>query len=133
MRTEDLARAETRTLSIAAAPARVVGYLDDPRNLPEWAPAFATEVRVAGEEIVVNPGPAEMRMKLMTAAQAGTVDLVAAAAPRLGVFMRVLPNGEGSEVLFTLFFPDGTPEDAVEQQMAEVEAELERVRAACTT
>jgi hypothetical protein len=44
---------------------------------------------------------------------------------------RVLPNGSGSEYLFTLFFPADTPEAAVAQQMAVVQDELETVRALC--
>jgi hypothetical protein len=39
----------------------------------------------------------------------------------------VLPNARGSECLFTLFFSDGTPEEAVEAQMATVEQELRAI------
>jgi hypothetical protein len=61
----------------------------------------------------------------------GTVDIVSAVDPRRGVFTRVLANGEGSEYLFTQFFPDDTPDDAVQRQVAVVEGELRSVRAAC--
>ena len=42
-----------------------------------------------------------------------------------------MPNGDGSEYLFTLFFPDGTDEDAIATQMAVVEEELRTIRALC--
>ncbi len=42
-----------------------------------------------------------------------------------------MPNGTGSEYLFTLFFPDGTPEEAVTKQMTVVEEELRTIRALC--
>jgi hypothetical protein len=56
---------------------------------------------------------------------------VAADDPRRGAFARVLPNGDSSEFLFTLFFPDGMGEDAVAAQMAVVEDELRSVRGLC--
>jgi hypothetical protein len=127
----ELARAETRSLSIAAQPAGVISYLRDPRKLPEWAPQFASEIRLADDHVVVNPGEGELRMRLIASPEAGTIDLVAAADPRRGAFMRVLPNRDGCELLFTLFFPVETSRDAIATQMSEVEAELERVRAAC--
>ena len=47
-------------------------------------------------------------------AWAGTVDFLSAADERLGAFSRVIPNGEGSDFLFTLQFPQGTDSDAIE-------------------
>jgi hypothetical protein len=48
-----------------------------------------------------------------------------------GLFARVLPNGDGSEVVFTLLFAPDTPEDAVAAQMLTLETELAAVRNAC--
>jgi hypothetical protein len=58
----------------------------------------------------------------------GTVDLLAAQDDRLGAFCRVIPNGEGSEFLFSLLFDSGVGHEAVETQMKIVEEELETVR-----
>lgn len=48
-----------------------------------------------------------------------------------GAFCRVLPNGGGSEFLFTLFFQRGASELAIGQQMSVVEEELRAVRNIC--
>ena len=40
----------------------------------------------------------------------------------------MIPNGKGSEFLFTLLFPQGTDQAAIDAQMAVVEGELETVR-----
>ena len=58
----------------------------------------------------------------------GTVDIVSADQPRLGVFTRVLANGDGSEYLFTQFFPDSVTDADVQRQVAVVDGELETVR-----
>ena len=45
----------------------------------------------------------------------------------------MLPNGAGSEYLFTLFFPESVGEDGVAAQLAVVDAELRAVRELCET
>jgi hypothetical protein len=73
----------------------------------------------------------EARIVVRVSRDSGTVDILRAERPTSGAFMRVLPNGEGSELLFTLFFPAGTDEQAVVAQMSTVEQELGVVRSLC--
>src|SRR3954469_6521489 len=129
MPTITLSRAETRSVSIAAPPSAVLDVVADPRKLPRWAPGFARAVRPDGEHWLVDNGEAELRIAVRGQREHGTVDLLAAADERLGAFTRVLPNGDGSEYLFTLFFADGTPEEAIATQMTTVEGDIQTVRA----
>ena len=122
-------RTETRSISIAAPPAAVFAYVADPRNLPEWAPAFADFVRPDGAEWLVTSAVRELRIAVRASAEYGTVDLLRAQDRRQGAFSRVVPSGEGSAYLFTLHFDDAADEAAVAGQMATVERELEAVRA----
>ena len=123
-------RSETRSISIAAPPATVLDYVRDARRLPEWAPAFARAVRPAGEHWLVDTGAGEVEIDVRVSQERGTVDIVSTGGPG-GVFTRVLPNGDGSEYVFTQFFPAGTSEDAVARQLEVVAGELDAVRAAC--
>jgi hypothetical protein len=123
--------AETRSVSIATTPAAVHGYLADARNLPEWAPSFAAAVRPCGGDWVVTQGDAEIDVTILADRDRGTVDIVAAADHARGVFLRVLPNGQGSELLFTLLLAPDTPEHQIDAQMATVDNELAAVRHAC--
>ena len=121
-------RSETRSISIQAPPQHVLDVVGDARTLPSWAPNFATTVRPAGEHWVINDDtPIDVRV----AREYGTVDIVSVEDPRRGAFTRVMPNGDGSEYSFTLFFPDTADEAAVAAQMAVVEEELRAVRALC--
>ncbi|WP_410571210.1 SRPBCC family protein [Amycolatopsis sp. cmx-4-61] len=124
-----LGLAETRTISISAPPAQVVGYLADPRHLPEWAPGFAAAVDHDHDDIwrVRTEGGAQ-RMSVRVAADHGVVDFVSADAPNLGLFTRVVPNLTGAELIFSLFFPGDTDPSAVAAQMAVVGDELRAVR-----
>jgi Polyketide cyclase / dehydrase and lipid transport len=125
------ARSETRSISIAAEPHAVLAFLADPRQLPVWAPNFAESVRQDGGELVVSSGEDEIRIRMRVSHEHGTVDLLAAKDPRIGAFSRVIPNGGGSEYLFTLLFADGTPRADIDRQMSIVEEELQAVRAHC--
>ncbi len=122
-------RAETRTISVAAPPERVVEYLADPRRLPEWAPGFATAVEHDHDDIWrVHTEAGPQRVAVRVAAVHGVVDVVSADAPHLGLFTRAVPNLTGAELIFSLFFPEDTEPSAVDAQMAVVGEELRAVR-----
>jgi uncharacterized protein YndB with AHSA1/START domain len=120
---------ETRSIAIAAPPRAVVELLADGNRLPDWAPAFAPEVRAEGDHWLVGSGADEFAIRIRSSTELGTVDILAPADERSGAFGRVIPNDEGSEFLFTLQFPAGTDREAIETQMRVVEGELEAVRA----
>ncbi|WP_435120440.1 SRPBCC family protein [Amycolatopsis thermoflava] len=104
----------TESISIAATPQTVFDLVSDPSRLPKWAPGVdATRVRVRASR------------------EHGTVDFFAADNPDAGVYTRVLPNGEGAEYQFTMFFQDGTPETVVAEQASVVRGELDTVRTLC--
>ncbi|SED44016.1 Polyketide cyclase / dehydrase and lipid transport [Amycolatopsis tolypomycina] len=122
-------RAQTRTISVAAPPARVVEYLSDPRHIPEWAPGFATAVDHDHDDIWrVHTENGPQRVAVRVAAEHGVVDVVSADSPNLGLFTRVVPNLTGAELIFSLFFPADTDPAAVAAQMAVVGEELRAVR-----
>jgi hypothetical protein len=124
-------RAETRTISIAAPPESVLQLLGEPRMLPNWAPAFAQAVEPGDPDWLINPGLDQFRIRVRVSAEHGTVDLLDPRDLRRGAHMRVLSNGDGSELLFTLVFPVMADEKSIGQQMTTVEAELRAVRDLC--
>jgi uncharacterized protein YndB with AHSA1/START domain len=126
-----LTTSQTRTISIDAPPDTVLDLVGDPRRLPAWAPNFARSVRADGGDWIVDDGARETAITVRVDREHGTVDLLAAGNPRRGAFSRVVPNGDGSEYLFTLFFPDGTDTAAITRQMAIVDEELHAVRRLC--
>src|ERR1700759_3531456 len=105
---------ESRSIAISAPPKAVVDLLADGNGLPDWAPDVAPEVRAEAHHWVIGSGDGEFKIRIRTSFEAGTVDFLAAADERLGAFSRVIPNGEGSEFLFTLQFPEGTDSKAIE-------------------
>jgi hypothetical protein len=130
MPTITLDRCETRSISIAAPPEDVLAVVGDARRLPEWAPNFARAVRPDGDAWIIDTGAGDLRVDLRVVPELGTADILRGDPPR-GAFSRVLPNGDGSEYLFTQLFADGMSAADVERQLAVVEGELETVRELC--
>jgi hypothetical protein len=126
-----LKRAETRSLGIAATPEAVHAYLSDGRNLPEWAPGFASRIRRHDRGWVVARGEIEFAIDVPAEPLSGTVDFLAPGEHARGLYARVLPNGEGAELTFTIMFTPDTPDDVVAAQMLTLETELAAIRRAC--
>src|ERR1700712_4352385 len=95
---------QTRSIAIDAPPQAVVELLADGNRLPEWAPAFAGEIRAEGDDWLVGSGEGEFRIRIRSSTELGTVDILSTEDERTGAFGRVIPNGDGSEFLFTLLF-----------------------------
>jgi uncharacterized protein YndB with AHSA1/START domain len=121
-------RTETRSISIQAPPETVLDVVGDARTLPQWAPNFAETVRAEGAYWRIND---ELLVNLRVERELGTVDILRVERPPTGAYSRVIPNGDGSEYQFTLFFGDSVGEAAITRQMTVVEEELRAVRALC--
>lgn len=77
----------------------------DPVNLPRWAPRFAPAIQPDKHLWIISRNDEEVSIRVRVDREHGTVDLLAADQPTRGAFTRVLPNGHGSEYLFTLSSP----------------------------
>jgi Polyketide cyclase / dehydrase and lipid transport len=124
----------TQTVSIASPPELVFDFVADPRNLPLWAPAFATSIERDGEHWLVHSGGAQLRLEVRASRELGTVDFLAADAPPdrpVGAYSRVVHNGAGSEYLFTRFVARETRREDRARERAVLAEELEAVRRHC--
>ena len=123
-----LSASVTETISIDAPPETILDLVGDPRNLPRWAPGFASAVREDGDGWIVTTGQGEVRRHIPVSREHGTVDYLAEPGARLGLFTRVVPSGEGSHLTFTFVIPANR--DA--EETAEIlRAELEAVKRLC--
>jgi len=112
-----LSQSKTLNVSINADPKKVYDFVSDPENMPNWAGAFCQSVgKVRGEWVIKTPeGP--MRIRFCQKNEFGILDHFVSPAPGAEIFvpMRVVPNGSGSEIIFTLFrMPDMTDEKFTE-------------------
>jgi hypothetical protein len=118
------------SVTVARAANDVYAYASDPMNLPGWAAGLGGSIaRVGGDWVAESP--------------MGTITVTFAGPNDFGVLdhdvtlpsgeivrnpMRVVPNGDGSEVTFTLFRRPGMSESDFEADAATVHDDLLRLK-----
>lgn len=114
-------KAHTLSVTISAPPARVYAFASNPQNLPRWVPSFFESVEQVDGEWVAQSPLGRVAIEFVHDNDLGVLDhtVTLPSGARLTNPMRVISNGDGSEILFTLI----QHEDMTDQQFQE-DAEL---------
>jgi hypothetical protein len=107
----------TLSVSINCHPSKVYGFVSNPENLPKWARGLGKSVRKLNADWIVDTPQGPMKVRFIEKNDFGVLDHYVNPAPGVEVYvpMRVLANGSGSEVIFTLFrLPDMSDEKYAE-------------------
>lgn len=116
---------------IARIPADVYEFASNPRNLPRWAAGLArSEVRQEGDVWLMDSPLGKVKVKFTERNTFGVLDHDVTLESGVTVHnpMRVMPHGDGSEVLFTLIRQPGTPDDKFAADKAAVETDLKTLK-----
>lgn len=123
---------KTRTVSVSidCPPDDVAAFASSPENLPKWAAAFAHSVRRSGDDWLVETPAGEIAIRFVACNEFGVLDHVVTLSSGESVTnpMRVVPNGEGSEVMFTLFQASETSEQEFAADAAMVQRDLQTLK-----
>lgn len=119
------------SISIARRPGEVYAFASNPANLPQWAAGLARSEVIEGPDGWVAQAPfGTAKIRFAEQNVFGVMDHDVELDSGLVVHnpMRVVPNGEGSEFVFTLIRqPDMTDEQFAEDQLA-IEADLQTLK-----
>jgi len=121
----------SRTLqtSIDCPPQRVYDYVFNPANLPHWTPGLCLAIRPDGDLWLLTTPQGELTFRFAAQNELGVLDhFVGTPAGELFVPMRVIANGAGSELLFTLFRQPGMSDADFAADAALVEQDLARLK-----
>jgi len=119
------------SVSIARRPAEVYEFASDPRNLPRWAAGLArSEVRRDGDEWVADAPFGKIRVRFVQRNSFGVMDHDVKLESGVSIHnpMRVVPNGEGSEFVFTLIRQPGMSDGQFAKDKAAVENDLKTLK-----
>lgn len=124
-------RADTKTISIEAAPHKVVQFLADLQNLPRWAVGFAKAVRREGDRWYVKTAAGEVGVRVSADPRSGIVDFWISPAPGVEALAasRAIPRGRKTEYIFTQFQAPGMIDEAFHQSVKALEHELTVLKA----
>ncbi len=122
-------RAQTVSVSIAVDPKTVYTYASNPANLPAWAPGFIKSIAQQGSRWVAQTTIGDVTFRFAPPNEFGVLDHdVELPDATFHNPMRVIPNGTGSEVLFTLLQLPGTSDEQFEQDRETILSDLNRLR-----
>jgi hypothetical protein len=126
-------RSDTRAITIEAAANEVFAFVIDPENLPRWAVGFCRAIRRDGETAdrwIVTTAQGDLAIRYVTDPARGTIDFYLCPAPGIEVpaFSRVVPNGKGTEYVFTQFQSPGMSDEVFEGQVRALVEELHVLR-----
>lgn len=103
----------TLSVSIACPPEQVYAFASNPENIPKWAEGLGKSIKKKGNAWVVDTPQGAVEIRFAEKNGFGVLDHFVRTASGIDVYvpMRVMPNGTGSEVVFTIYRnPDASDE-----------------------
>jgi len=101
------------SVSIDREPQSVYDFASNPANLPLWASGIGNSIAQVNGEWVAETKQGHVTIRFVERNSLGVLDHSVTPASGVDIYvpMRVIPNGGGSELMFTLFrLPEMTDE-----------------------
>ncbi len=122
-------RAHTVSTAVAIDPRSAYAYLAEPLNLPEWAPGFVKTIEKHGDQWLAQTTLGQATFQFAPPNELGVVDHdVELPSGRYHNSMRVIPNGSGSEILFTVLQLPGITDEQFSADLETVRNDLLKLR-----
>lgn len=120
----------TITVSIDQAPAAVYAFASNPENLPQWVRSFCLSVRQSGNAWQMETPTGWIGIEFVPTNDLGVLDHIVTLPEGQAILnpMRVVGNGEGSEVMFTLFQLPGMSDEQFSKDAQMVETDLRSLK-----
>jgi hypothetical protein len=124
--------AQTRYLGerIARSAADVYAFVADPANLPRWSTGLGSGIDQVGGEWLIDSPDGQVRFAFVSVNDMGVLDHYVT-FPGGETFynpMRVVPDGDGSEVVFSVRRFGDISDSDFERDVATVAADLARLK-----
>jgi len=124
---------ETRTVSVSIreSPQKVYEFAADPAKLPKWAPGFVKSIANRDGQWVAQTTMGEVTFAFAERNSFGVLDhgVTLPSGETFSNPMRIVANGQGSEVLFTLFRHAPMTEAEFDRDATVVLGDLEKLKA----
>lgn len=124
-------KSKTLSISIGCSVQKVYAFVSHPANLPKWAKTFCRSARSADGRWIIETPEGEMNVRFAPPNDFGVLDHYLNPGANMEVFvpMRVVANGTGSEMIFTLFQQPGMSDGNFTKDMEMVKQDLQTLKA----
>jgi hypothetical protein len=128
-------KAKHISVSINRSTDQVYEFVSDPKNLPKWAAGLSGSIRRVNEEWIAESPMGAVKVKFAEKNQFGILDhdVTLSSGAKFYNPMRVFPNNDGSELVFTVYRrPDVSDQEfaedakSVEKDLAKLKTLLEK-------
>jgi hypothetical protein len=118
------------SVSIARPPSVVYAFASNPANAPAWASGLAGAIKRVGSEWIAESPMGQVKVRFADQNAFGVLDhdVMLPSGVTIHNQMRVLTNGEGSEVVFSLFHLPGVSDAQFGRDATWVMKDLETLR-----
>jgi polyketide cyclase/dehydrase/lipid transport protein len=118
------------SVTIHRPPAFVYAFAAVPANLPSWAKGLSGSIEKVGEEWIADSPMGTVKIRFTQRNMLGVLDhdVVLPSGETVHNPMRVVANGLGSEVVFTLFRRPGVSDEEFAADAVAVERDLETLK-----
>jgi hypothetical protein len=105
----------------------VYDFASKPENMPLWATGLASGLEPDGNDWVATGVLGDVRVSFLPPNEFGVLDHTVTIESGLRVYnaLRVVPNGDGCEVMFTLLRLPGTTDEQFAADAAHIAKDLE--------
>lgn len=119
--------------SVDASPAEVAAFAGNPANLPTWAAGLSAGIREENGRWITDSSMGEVEVRFGPHTDLGILDhdVIFPDGTVVRNPLRVLANGTGAEVVFTLFRLTGVDDAEFDRDADMVRADLARLREQC--
>jgi hypothetical protein len=118
------------SVSIARPPDEVYAFASNPENLPLWATGLARTIRYVDGEWIADAPAGRVKIRFAERNELGVLDhdVISESGVTIHVPLRVVPNGSGSEVVFTLVRERNVSDDEFAEDARWVEKDLNALK-----
>ncbi len=117
--------------SIARDWREVYSFAAQPENIRQWASGLAAGLTPDGEDWIGDGGPiGKLRVRFAPANAFGVIDHTVTLPDGTRIYnaLRIVPNADGAEVMFTLYRLPGVSDEAFEADAAHIARDLEALK-----
>lgn len=123
-------KANNISVSINRPATQVYDFASNPKNLPTWASGLSGSIKKVEDTWIAEAPMGRVVIKFADTNVFGVLDHNVILPSGVSVYnpMRVVPNGDGSEIIFTLFCQADTSEDKFQEDAEWVKKDLEKLK-----